>query len=138
MQLDGAQSGHQAGRVLRHPDRRRHGCRHYLDQVDGGRSVSFPAERFARRERRNGCLDIERIGNRHRQRLHAEQGRNDAVQSMRPALGLRTLVNRPINSTGINCAFSRLTALFVVAIARYDSASRLAIRKNASLSIRPI
>ena len=39
--------------------------------------------------------------------------------------------------TGINRVFFRLAALFVVDIARYDSSSRLASRKNPSISFLP-
>jgi hypothetical protein len=39
-----------------------------------------------------------------------------------------------INNATLNRVFFRLAALLVVAIARYDSSSRLARRKNPSIS----
>jgi hypothetical protein len=50
---------------------------------------------------------------------------------------LRSNGLKPIHTNTVtpNRVFSRLAALFVVAIARYDSSSRLASRKNPSISL---
>jgi hypothetical protein len=45
-----------------------------------------------------------------------------------------SLVPHPASSPPVNRVFFRLAVLLVVAIARYDSSSRLASRKNPSIS----